>query len=276
MLDLGHPQRAQARDRFAALLGQRDARRRLSLRSSDRRWRADDGEFSAQSNFLASLEQDPVLSRVKLIAEPWDLGHGGYHVGDFPAGWSEWNDRFRDGVRRFWRGDGSMPEMATRLTGSSDIFDRRGRRPRASVNFVTAHDGFTLDDLVSYDRKHNEANLEENRDGSRRELQLELRRRGADRRSATSSPCASARSATFLPCFCSRKACRCCWPATSLATPSSETTTRTAKTTNVIVARAAATSLGPRTLRLLEFVRLADRHSAHASGLSATALLSRR
>ncbi len=128
--------------------------------------RGQSGEFSAQSNFLASLEQDPVLSRVKLIAEPWDLGHGGYRVGDFPAGWSEWNDRFRDGVRRFWRGDGSMPEMATRLTGSSDIFDRRGRRPRASVNFVTAHDGFTLRDLVSYDRKHNEMNLEENRDGA--------------------------------------------------------------------------------------------------------------
>jgi isoamylase len=128
--------------------------------------RTDDHGFSTHSNFLASLEQDPILSRVKLIAEPWDLGHGGYHVGDFPAGWSEWNDRFRDGVRRFWRGDGSITEMATRLTGSSDIFDRRGRRPRASVNFVTAHDGFTLNDLVSYDRKHNEANLEDNRDGT--------------------------------------------------------------------------------------------------------------
>ncbi|MEO6836611.1 MAG: glycogen debranching protein GlgX, partial [Candidatus Tumulicola sp.] len=109
--------------------------------------RGDSHEFSTQSNFLASLEQDPLLSRVKLIAEPWDLGHDGYRVGDFPAGWSEWNDRFRDGVRRFWRGDGSITEMATRLTGSSDIFDRRGRRPRASVNFVTAHDGFTLNDL---------------------------------------------------------------------------------------------------------------------------------
>jgi isoamylase len=125
-----------------------------------------DGHFSSNSNFLASVEQDPVLSRVKLIAEPWDLGPGGYHVGDFPAGWSEWNDKFRDGVRRFWRGDGSVPDLATRLTGSSDIFDRRGRRPRASVNFVTAHDGFTLHDLVSYDAKHNEANLEENRDGT--------------------------------------------------------------------------------------------------------------
>jgi isoamylase len=125
-----------------------------------------DGQFSTNSTFLASLEQDPLLSRVKLIAEPWDLGPEGYHLGDFPAGWSEWNDRFRDCTRRYWRGDGSVPELATRLTGSSDLFDRRGRRPRASVNFVTAHDGFTLDDLVSFDVKHNEANLEENRDGT--------------------------------------------------------------------------------------------------------------
>jgi glycogen operon protein len=125
-----------------------------------------EGEFSVNSTFLASISQDPVLSRVKLIAEPWDLGYGGYRLGGFPAGWSEWNDRFRDGVRRFWRGsDGQIPDMATRLTGSSDIFDRAGRRPRASVNFVTAHDGFTLHDLVSYDRKHNEANLEDGRDG---------------------------------------------------------------------------------------------------------------
>ena len=124
-----------------------------------------DGLFTTHSNFLAAIDQDPILSRVKLIAEPWDLGPDGYHAGDFPAGWSEWNDRFRDGVRRFWRGDGPIPDMATRLTGSSDLFDRRGRRPRASVNFVTSHDGFTLRDLVSYDHKHNEANLDDNRDG---------------------------------------------------------------------------------------------------------------
>jgi glycogen operon protein len=125
-----------------------------------------EGEFSANSTFLASIAQDPVLSRVKLIAEPWDLGYGGYRLGGFPAGWSEWNDRFRDGVRRFWRGaDGMIPDMATRLTGSSDVFDRAGRRPRASINFVTAHDGFTLHDLVSYDHKHNDANLEGGRDG---------------------------------------------------------------------------------------------------------------
>jgi isoamylase len=124
-----------------------------------------DGHFSAYSAFLTAIEQDPVLSRVKLIAEPWDLGPNGYRVGEFPAGWSEWNDRFRDGVRRFWRGDGPIHDMATRLTGSSDLFDRRGRRPRASVNFVTSHDGFTLHDLVAYDSKHNESNLDENRDG---------------------------------------------------------------------------------------------------------------
>jgi isoamylase len=124
-----------------------------------------DGRFTTGSNFLTAIEQDPVLSRAKLIAEPWDLGPDGFHAGDFPAGWSEWNDRFRDGVRRFWRGDGLTPDMATRLTGSSDLFDRRGRRPRASLNYVTAHDGFTLRDLVSYDHKHNEANLDENRDG---------------------------------------------------------------------------------------------------------------
>ncbi|HLX26718.1 MAG TPA: glycogen debranching protein GlgX [Candidatus Cybelea sp.] len=124
-----------------------------------------DGDFSTHSSFLTAIEQDPTLSRVKLIAEPWDVGPSGYRVGDFPAGWSEWNDRFRDGVRRFWRGDVPISDMATRVTGSSDLFDRRGRRPRASVNFVTAHDGFTLHDLVSYDRKHNEANLDNNRDG---------------------------------------------------------------------------------------------------------------
>ncbi|MGH7706776.1 MAG: glycogen debranching protein GlgX [Vulcanimicrobiaceae bacterium] len=122
--------------------------------------------FTQSSNFLTAIEQDPVLARVKLIAEPWDLGEGGYQVGNFPAGWSEWNDKYRDTVRRFWQGqDGLVPELATRVTGSSDLFDQRGRRPRASLNFVTAHDGFTLTDLVSYDRKHNEANLEENRDG---------------------------------------------------------------------------------------------------------------
>jgi isoamylase len=116
--------------------------------------------------FFDIIHQDPVISRVKLIAEPWDLGEGGYQVGNFPGGWAEWNGKYRDAIRRFWKGDGSMvSEMATRLAGSSDLYDHSGRQPYASVNFVTCHDGFTLHDLVSYNDKHNEANLEGNQDG---------------------------------------------------------------------------------------------------------------
>jgi glycogen operon protein len=117
--------------------------------------------------FLDIIHQDPVLSQVKLIAEPWDLGEGGYQVGKFPVGWAEWNDRYRDAVRSYWKGDGGqIGELAYRMTGSSDLYARSGRRPYASINFVTAHDGFTLQDLVSYNQKHNEANGEENRDGT--------------------------------------------------------------------------------------------------------------
>jgi glycogen operon protein len=117
--------------------------------------------------FFEIVRQDPVLSRVKLIAEPWDLGIGGDWAGAFPAGWSEWNSRYRDGVRRFWRGDaGRVADLASRLSGSSDLFGANGRNADASVNFVTCHDGFTLRDLVSYDHKHNEANGEDNRDGT--------------------------------------------------------------------------------------------------------------
>jgi len=117
--------------------------------------------------FFDVLRQDPVLTRVKLIAEPWDLGEGGYQVGNFPPGWAEWNDKYRDTIRAYWRGDGGLiGEFARRLTGSSDLYGANGRLPHASINFVTAHDGFTLRDLVSYDHKHNEANLEDNRDGS--------------------------------------------------------------------------------------------------------------
>ena len=119
------------------------------------------------SGFFKAVVQDPVLARVKMIAEPWDVGPGGYQVGRFPAGWSEWNDKYRDCVRRFWQGnDGLVPELASRLTGSSDLFEHGGRRVRSSINFVTAHDGFTMRDLVSYNGKHNEANGEDNRDGS--------------------------------------------------------------------------------------------------------------
>ncbi|HZR70229.1 MAG TPA: glycogen debranching protein GlgX [Burkholderiales bacterium] len=122
--------------------------------------------FDPHGAFLAAVRQDPVVSRVKLIAEPWDLGEGGYQVGGFPAGWSEWNGKYRDAVRSYWKGDGGvMGELASRLSGSSDLYGRRRRGPAASVNFVTAHDGFTLRDLVSYNDKHNEANLEGNADG---------------------------------------------------------------------------------------------------------------
>jgi len=117
--------------------------------------------------FFDIIHQDPVLSQVKLIAEPWDLGEGGYQVGNFPVGWTEWNGRYRDDVRRFWKGDGGLvSELATRLSGSSDLYARSGRRPYASINFVTSHDGFTLNDLVSYNHKHNEGNLENNADGT--------------------------------------------------------------------------------------------------------------
>jgi glycogen operon protein len=119
------------------------------------------------AGFFDIIHQDPVLSQVKLIAEPWDVGEGGYQVGNFPVLWTEWNGKYRDAVRRFWKGDGgTAAEFATRISGSSDLYEQSGRRPYASINFITCHDGFTLRDLVSYDQKHNEANREENRDGS--------------------------------------------------------------------------------------------------------------
>jgi glycogen operon protein len=118
------------------------------------------------SAFFDVIHQDPILSQVKLIAEPWDVGPGGYQVGNFPVLWSEWNGIYRDTMRDFWRGRADGGEFARRLTGSSDLYQDDGRRPFASVNFITAHDGFTLRDLVSYNQKHNEANLEDNRDGT--------------------------------------------------------------------------------------------------------------
>jgi glycogen operon protein len=124
-------------------------------------------EAGQPSAFFEIIQQDPVLSKVKLIAEPWDASPDGYQLGQFPTGWSEWNGAFRDCVRRFWRGDpGQVPELASRLTGSSDIYAPSGRRTYASINFVTCHDGFTLTDLVTYEHKHNEANGEANRDGA--------------------------------------------------------------------------------------------------------------
>ena len=123
------------------------------------------------SSFFDAIQQDPLINQVKLIAEPWDLGEGGYQVGNFPAGWAEWNGRYRDTIRRYWKGDGGqVADLGYRLTGSSDLYESDGRRPSASINFVTAHDGFTLLDLVSFNDKHNEANGEDNRDGTTENL----------------------------------------------------------------------------------------------------------
>ncbi len=122
--------------------------------------------FDEQSGFLKVCGQDPVLSQVKLIAEPWDCGPGGYQVGGFPPGWAEWNDKFRDTARDFWRGEANAADLASRLCASPEVYNRAGRKPSSSVNFITAHDGFTLNDLVSYNEKHNDANGEDNKDGS--------------------------------------------------------------------------------------------------------------
>ncbi|GGF59197.1 glycogen operon protein GlgX homolog [Azorhizobium oxalatiphilum] len=122
--------------------------------------------FDPRGGFFDAVGQDPVLAKVKLVGEPWDIGPGGYQVGSFPPGWAEWDDQYRDTVRDYWKGtEGLLGDFAARVTGSGDIYDQRGRRPWAGVNFVTAHDGFTLNDLVSYNEKHNEANGEDNRDG---------------------------------------------------------------------------------------------------------------
>ena len=122
-------------------------------------------EVDRLSAFFDIIHQDPILSQVKLIAEPWDVGEGGYQVGNFPVLWTEWNGIYRDTMRDFWRGQAPVGEFASRFTGSSDLYQHDGRRPFASINFITAHDGFTLRDLVTYNEKHNEANLEDNRDG---------------------------------------------------------------------------------------------------------------
>src|SRR4051794_10232446 len=128
-------------------------------------------EVDRLSAFFDIIHQDPILSQVKLIAEPWDVGEGGYQVGNFPVLWTEWNGKYRDAVRRFWRGDAAtVAELGYRLTGSSDLYARNGRRPHASINFVTAHDGFTMRDLVSYNEKHNDDNGEGNRDGESNNL----------------------------------------------------------------------------------------------------------
>ncbi len=171
--------------------------------------RGDSGAFEWHSGFIAGIQQDPVLARLKLIAEPWDLGEGGYQVGNFPAGWSEWNDQYRNVVRRFWQGnDGTVGALASRLTGSSEIFGRQGRRPRSSINFITAHDGFTLTDLVSYNGKHNEANLEDNRDGVNENSSWNCGAEGPTDDPGDPARCAPSNSATSWRRSYSRRGCR--------------------------------------------------------------------
>jgi isoamylase len=169
------------------------------------------------SAFFDIIRQDPILSQVKLIAEPWDVGEGGYQVGNFPAGWAEWNGRYRDTVRRYWRGDGGqVAELGYRLTGSSDLYERSGRRPYASVNFVTAHDGFTLQDLVSYNGKHNDANREENRDGTDDNLSWNCGTEGPTNEPTVLELRARRSGTCWRHSYC-RRACPCCWGEMKLA-----------------------------------------------------------
>ena len=181
--------------------------------------------FSRNAPFFSALRSDPVLAYVKLIAEPWDVGPGGYQLGHFPAGWSEWNDRYRDTMRAFWRGDRPLTgAFAERFAGSSDLFRDHGRKPTASINLVTSHDGFTLRDLVSYNASPQRGEPRERRRRSLPQPELELRRRGSDRRSGACSRCGRGRCATCWPrCSC-RRACRCCSRATRSGTRSPATT----------------------------------------------------
>ena len=158
--------------------------------------------------FFDIIQQDPILSQVKLIAEPWDVGEGGYQVGNFPVLWTEWNGKYRDNVRRFWKGDGgTASEFATRLSGSSDLYEQGGRLPHASINFITCHDGFTLQDLVSYNDKHNEANGEDNKDGANDNHSWNCGAEGPTD-DPQSKSCESVKNAISSPRFSFRKACR--------------------------------------------------------------------
>ncbi len=156
--------------------------------------------FDQESGFLRAVGQDPVLSQVKMITEPWDCGPGGYQVGGFPPGWAEWNDRYRDNMRAYWKGDsGKIKDFATRFTGSSDFFNKRGRPAWSSVNFLTAHDGFTLNDWASYNEKHNDANGEGNNDGNSNNESWNCGAEGPTDDPARSTACASGRSRTCWP-----------------------------------------------------------------------------
>ena len=212
-----------------------------------------------------------MVSQVKLIAEPWDVGEGGYQVGNFPPLWSEWNGKYRDCVRDYWRGEPTRRSASspTRFTGSSDLYEPTGRRPYATINFVTAHDGFTLRDLVSYNEKHNEANGEDNHDGENDNRSWNCGVEGPtddrERQRAARAPAAQ------LPrrrCS-SRRACRCSAAATRSAARSTATTTPTARTT-----RSRGSTGSTSTTTLLAFTRAARRSSASdASGLPAPPLV---
>ena len=160
--------------------------------------------------FFDIIHQDPVLSQVKLIAEPWDLGEGGYQVGNFPTKWTEWNGKYRDAVRRFWRGDGGVvSELATRLSGSSDLYEQSGRRPYASINFITAHDGFTLADLGQLQRRSTtRPTAKRTRDGENHNLSWNCGVEGPTDRSAHPGPARACSGATSWRRCCSQSACR--------------------------------------------------------------------
>ena len=230
--NLSHPARAAARDRLACATGRTEMRVdgfRFDLATILGR---EPHGFDEGGGFLDTCRQDPVLNGVKLIAEPWDCGPGGYQVGGFPPGWAEWNDRFRDDVRGYWRGDeGMLPDLAARLTGSADKFNKRGRKPWASVNFLTAHDGFTLNDTVVVQREAQRWRTARTTATATRTTSRTItasRGRPTIRRSAR---CACARCATCWRRCSSRAARRCCWPATSSPAPRTATTTPIARTT---------------------------------------------
>ncbi len=207
-LNMRHPHVLAADHGQPALLGHRDARRRLPLRPGVDARPASCTTSTGCRRSSTSSSRTRWCSGVKLIAEPWDVGEGGYQVGNFPPLWTEWNGKYRDTVRDYWRGaDGTVGELAARLSGSSDLYENNGRRPFASINFVTCHDGFTLTDLVSYEQKHNEANGEDNRDGNDDNRSWNCGVEGPTDDPASSTPGAPASSATSWPRCCCRKAC---------------------------------------------------------------------
>ena len=217
----------------------------------------DEAGFALRSPFFEAVHQDPVISQTKLIAEPWDTGEGGYQVGNFPGLWAEWNGKYRDAVRSFWRGDETGPaEMGYRLSGSSDLFESDGRRPYASINFITAHDGFTLTDLVAYDEKHNEANGEDNNDGDNDNNSNNWGAEGPTDDEAIMA----LRARVRCPLLARRRgvpprACRCCWAASARLRsrdPGRRTTTPTVQDRRDLLVRPLG-AFGLAGLRLLEY-----------------------